>query len=636
MRVYKALCLGMLFVGFFLAVTTVFSEDMADFGDEGISKKKAQIEKFVNDVAEFFRGRTLGQACRAFETDDRWSRGGMYPFIFGEAGECYFDADPWNIWKVFGKKPQSGVPLTSVEPGKLPVIGEAPQALVVPAAIGILEKPFLDAMLEKGTNGGWVSYEWNHGSKYSFVKLVEKEGYYYIIGCGFFPDSAAFLTQQLIKEAIAYALKYGANELFQQINNPRGPFARGDMYLWAYDMEGNAFAHGRNIAFVGQNRLDWKDSRGGYRNRTIIRLVRERGSGWVEYEEDGIPKRAFVEAFTDPRTGKQFVLGCGYYPNVNDDTIRDYVKRGINYLKANGADIAFRDFSSYAGKFIQGPLRLFVYNLEGTILADAENPIFLGQNLINIKDSEGKFVVKEILKTAKESGSGWITFADKRSPKTIYVEYVEVPDGKYIVGAGYWPVVKEFAARTLSEKAVSYFNTHTIVESLNLFSGESDEFLRGDLFVSVYSDDGICLAHGNDRQRLWFNEKTVLDDKGYPVIDKMMAVAKQGGGWVDVEFKGYPFKAYVQLVKKTPLKSIVGKQAVASAAKLGSEKKAVSELAPTPTPESKPVADVVVNAQPSSSSKGKEPVKVSKAPIEASKQEQPGQWGFLVVVGYYL
>ncbi|HBL98101.1 TPA: hypothetical protein DDZ86_00460 [Candidatus Dependentiae bacterium] len=631
MRSYLALCVCTLCTVFSLA-----AQDTSDFGDEQIKRKKEKIETFVSEAVEFFGGRTLGATIRGFETDSRWSKGGMYPFVFGEGGECYFDADEWNIWKVFGKHSGVSAGTAPAFPGAsgqlaLPQSQDpqavSAQAMGVPVAAGILEKPFLDSMLERGVKGGWVSYTWNHASKYSYVKLVEKEGYYYILGCGFYPDSAAFLTQQLIAEAVAYALKFGANELFQQINNPQGPFVRGDLYLWAYDTDGNAYAHGRNIAFVGQNRLDWKDSRGGYRNRAIIRLVRESGRGWVEYEEDGIPKRAYVEGFVDPRTGKQFILGCGYYPSVNDDTIRDYVKRGVNYLKANGSDIAFRDFSSYAGKFIQGPLRMFVYNLEGTILADAENPIFLGQNLANIRDSEGKFVVKEILRVAKEHGSGWITFQDKRASKTIYVEYVEVPDGKFIVGAGYWPVVKEFAARTLAEKAVSYFDSHSIVDSLNIFSGEGDEFLRGDLFVSVYSDDGICLAHGTDRDRIWFDEKTVLDDKGYPVIDKMMSVAKQGGGWVDVNFKGFPFKAYVKQVKKTPLKSNVAAQVVASAGQDGKEVK-------------KPASDIVlvdkkVTWSDSKTEKKTDDKKVSKEKSE-TKSEQPKEWSFLVVVGYYL
>ncbi|HBY05471.1 MAG: hypothetical protein UV38_C0003G0048 [candidate division TM6 bacterium GW2011_GWE2_42_60] len=522
------------------------------FDDPHIKEKMQRSEELVNRAAAHFAGVSLAKGCRDFETDLTWKRGELEIFIFGERGECYLHGnDAHDIWRTFGKKAVAKKDELSDESadGKFQTLIQE-QEYVASPSLGVAEKPFVDEMLTKGASGGWVSYDWENGAKFAYVKIVEKDGYQYIIGTGFYPDSAAFFTQQIVREAINFAKRNGAAQLFQQVNNPRGPFVRGDWYLWVYDMEGNAFAHGRNIAYVGQNRLEWKDSRGGFRNRTMIRLVRDRGRGWVEYEEDGVLKRAYVEGFVDPRTGRQFIVGSGYYPDVNNDTIRGYVKSGISYLKSMGADVAFRDFSSYAGKFIRGPLRLFVYDLEGTILADAENPTFLGQNLINIRDAEGKFVVKEILKVAKTEKSGWITFFDKRAYKTIYVEYVEVPDGKYIVGAGYWPATKEFLASTLAEKAVSQLTIGDAIESMNMFTKTTEDFLRGDLFVTVYSEDGICLVSGTDRERIWFDEKKILDDKGYPVVDTLISTAKQGGGWVLVSRSGYPYRAYVKEVKK--------------------------------------------------------------------------------------
>lgn len=532
------------------------------FDDPVIKEKMQRCESLVREAAEYFATTSLAKGCRDFETDKNWMRGELEIFVFGERGECYLHGNnAHDIWRTFGKK--IGSKKEHMTTGDFE---EDFQSLVqqneyiASPSLSVAEKPFVDEMLTKGVNGGWVSYDWENGAKFAYVKIVEKDGYRYIIGTGFFPDSEAFFTQQLVREAISYGKRDGASQLFAQINNPRGPFIRGDWYLWAYDMQGNAYAH-RNIAIVGQNRLDWKDSRGGYRNRTMIRLVRDRGRGWIEYEEDGVLKRAYVEGFTDPRTGKQFIVGSGYYPNVNNDTIRAYVKRGINYLKEHGADTAFRDFSSYAGNFIQGPLRLFVYNLEGTILADAENPTFLGQNLINIRDAEGKFVVREILKVATTQKSGWITFFDKRAYKTIYVEYVEVPDGKYIVGAGYWPSTKEFLAMTLADKAVSQLTAGDTIESMNMFTKTSEDYLRGDLFVTVYSEDGICLVSGTDRERIWFDEKTLLDEKGYPIVDTIISTAKQGGGWVLVSRNGYPYRAYVKEVRK-PIVRISKKESV--------------------------------------------------------------------------
>jgi len=542
--------------------TVTHQKESENFDDPHIKEKMQRSEEIVNEAVAHFETVSLAKGCRDFETDRTWKRGELEIFVFGERGECYLHGnDAHDIWKTFGKKAVAKKDELSSEnvDGKFQNLIQE-QEYVTSPSLGVAEKPFVDEMLTKGSAGGWVSYDWENGAKFSYVKIVEKDGYQYIIGTGFYPDSAAFFTQQLVREAINFAKRKGATQLFQQINNPRGPFVRGDWYLWSYDMEGNVVAHGRNIIMLGQNLRD-KQYNGGYRNRTMIRLVRERGKGWIEYEEDGVLKRAYVEGFIDPRTGKQFIVGGGYYPNVNNDTIRTYVKSGIAYLKSMGADVAFRDFSSYAGKFIRGPLRLFAYDLEGTILADAENPTFLGQNLINIRDAEGKFVVKEILKVAKTEKSGWITFFDKRAYKTIYVEYVEVPDGKYIVGAGYWPATKEFLASTLAEKAVSQLTINDTIESMNMFTSTTEDFLRGDLFVTVYSEDGICLVSGTDRERIWFDEKKILDDKGYPVVDTLISTAKQGGGWVSVARSGYPYRAYVKEVKK-PILRVTRKESI--------------------------------------------------------------------------
>lgn len=191
------------------------------------------------------------------------------------------------------------------------------------------------------------------------------------------------------------------------------------------------------------------------------------------------------------------------------------------------------------------------------MLADAQNPIFIGQNLINIRDEDGKYVVREILKVAKESTAGWITFKNKGAYSTVYVELVEVPDGKYVLGAGYWPSSKEVTARSLAEKAVSYFNNHTLVESLHAVTRTNNEFIRGDLWVSVYSEDGICLADGLDLDRIWYDETVNKDEQGYSVMDKIQAVARKGGGWVEYPFEGGQYRNYVKMVSRDLPKEVI-------------------------------------------------------------------------------
>lgn len=499
-----------------------------DIDDERIKEKMRRAEKMVNDAIAFFKKNSLGSACRSFEQDAEWRAGDLYISIFSDVGACLLDGQfTQRLWDDF------------LVPTRDELTGL------------IVSDSFVAQMLELGEEGGWISYDWDFGIRFAYAKTVIKHGLKYVITIGFYPDSERFAVQQLVKKAIRYGERSGAHQLFEQINNPRGVFVRGDLYLWAYDFDGFAYAHGRNIVYVGQNRKDWKDSTGFRRNKRIIEIVQSEGRGWVDYVEDGLPKKAYVEGFVDPRSGRRYIVGGGYYPTINDDMVVNFVKRGINYLKANGADVAFRDFSSYAGKFVQGPLRIFAYDLEGTMLADSENPIFIGQNLLHTKDVEGTEIVVKILAAVKnDAGSGWITFKDKGAYRSLYVEYVEVPDGKFIIGAGYWPSSKDYIARSLAEKAVNYFKANEMSEAIRACLTPSNEWMRGDLCVKVYSAEGICLAAGQDRARIWHDENRHLDDKGYSVFRKILSTARGGGGVVDYSMYGYPYHAYVNLVEK--------------------------------------------------------------------------------------
>lgn len=498
-----------------------------DIDDSRIKTKMRESEKMVQEAEKFFKTMSLGNALRVFEQDARWKSGDLYVTVFDETKRCLLDNGfGQRIWQDFSN------------PMKDQITG-LPEA-----------DSFVDQMFEIGDSGGWVSYEWDFGARLAYAKTVQKHGRQYSLSVGFYPDSQRFAVQQMVKRAVRYAMQNGAFMLFEQINNPRGMFVYGDQYLWVYDFDGVSYAHGRNIAYVGQNRIEWTDSSGSKRNRKIIALVQAEGRGWVEYLEDGLPKTAYVEGFVDPRTGKRYIVGGGYYPTINDEMVKNFVKRAINHLQSSGADVAFRDFSSYAGKFVQGPLRLFAYDLQGNMLADAENPIFIGQNLINAADPEGKPIVKKILEVVKTGGNGWVTFKDKNAYKSAYVEYVEVPDGKFVIGAGYWPASKDRSAEALVEKAESYLATHELGEALRLFSSPNNEWIKGDLCVSVYSDDGICFIKGQDFGRIWHDEKKHLDAKGYSVFDTIRSTAHAGGGWIEYPMYDKMYRAHVALVEK--------------------------------------------------------------------------------------
>lgn len=497
--------------------------------EESVTKKMALAEELVGRAAEFFVKTPIGKALRSFEKDDQWWAGDLGLFVFSGSGDCYmYGIELKPIWTNFLKRDDED---TADEEEKH-------------------DMPFIEDMLKLGTTGGWLTYQWNHSSCYAYVKVVIKSGQKFIIGTSFYPDSSRFVLHEMVKRAIRYGIQSGARALFNGITYG-GKFRHGDIYLWAYDLSGFSFAHGQNPLYVGQDRRNWKDSRGRARNRKMIDIVKKNGSGWIDYDEDGVEKKAYFEIFTDPASKKKYIIGGGYFPTITQDSVRKFVKRAVNYIKAKGADIAMRDYSSFSGGFRQGPLRIFAYDMNYTMLADGSNPIFIGQSLYDTVDPEGRFVAREIHDIAEESGSGFVTLSEANSYKTVYFEKVEMPDGKFIIGAGYFPGTKEHVAQTLNEKACSYLQKHTLGESLKAFTDYSPDFVYGDLYVSVYNTDGICYAEGIDKEHIWSDEReTTLDDKGYPIIDKIIAKANQGGGWESYTLRDGVYRNYVQLITK--------------------------------------------------------------------------------------
>lgn len=115
------------------------------------------------------------------------------------------------------------------------------------------------------------------------------------------------------------------------------------------------------------------------------------------------------------------------------------VKKAIAYLKENGKEKAFAEFGNPANTtFHDRDLYIFVYDLNGNNVAHGNNPKMVGKNLLEMKDHDGKFIIKGFIDVANSRGKGWVDYKWP-NPVTKAVEqksgYVEKVDN-LIVGSG--------------------------------------------------------------------------------------------------------------------------------------------------------------------------------------------------------
>ena len=106
------------------------------------------------------------------------------------------------------------------------------------------------------------------------------------------------------------------------------------------------------------------------------------------------------------------------------------VKKGVAYIKANGAEKAYAEFDKKGGPFSDRDLYLVVYGLDGMVHAHGSNPKMIGKNLIGLKDIDGKAFVQERVELGKAKASFWQEYKftnpenKKIEPKTMYCERV--------------------------------------------------------------------------------------------------------------------------------------------------------------------------------------------------------------------
>ena len=127
-------------------------------------------------------------------------------------------------------------------------------------------------------------------------------------------------------------------------------------------------------------------------------------------------------------------------PRGTADEAIAMVKSAEAYLKKNGKDKTFADIANPSSKqFHDKDLYVFVYDLNGVTLAHGTNSRMVGKNLIDMKDIEGKFIIKSFIDLVKTKGQGWVDYKWP-NPVTKQIEqkssYVEKVDNDMLIGVG--------------------------------------------------------------------------------------------------------------------------------------------------------------------------------------------------------
>lgn len=115
------------------------------------------------------------------------------------------------------------------------------------------------------------------------------------------------------------------------------------------------------------------------------------------------------------------------------------VKRVQAMFKADGVNATFKAVNDKSvASFHDRDLYPFIYDMKGTCVAHGARPALVGKSLIDLKDQDGKYLIREMLRLAEGPGNGWVDYkwpnplTNKIEDKSSYVEKM----GDYFVGVG--------------------------------------------------------------------------------------------------------------------------------------------------------------------------------------------------------
>jgi polar amino acid transport system substrate-binding protein len=271
------------------------------------------------------------------------------------------------------------------------------------------------------------------------------------------PDSGSSVSSEqlvaFVEKAYEYAQAHGKEIALREFNNKTGRFVDGELYIFAYDTEGNTLALPFQPELLGKNRWNTTDANGTAFIQELISTAQS-GGGFVHYlyldpaDNYKIKPKLSYAMIVD----QDWFIGAGIYePEENspiltvgaDQKVRQnltsFVGEAIAYAGKNGKDAAIREFNDRNGTFVRGNLYIYAFDYNGKTLALPHQPHLLGTDLSGLQDPLGVNYTRIEIYLAKQGG-GFIFYHYPNPAHNMTLEpkmsYVRKVDETWWLGAG--------------------------------------------------------------------------------------------------------------------------------------------------------------------------------------------------------
>ena len=128
---------------------------------------------------------------------------------------------------------------------------------------------------------------------------------------GLFAGDKDAQVKALVEQGVAMVKQQGKDTTLKAINDLKGPFVKGELYLFANSLNNIVLASGSpyNKPLIGKDVSNLKMV------LQMTEIAKGQGAGWLEYswpkprEDTPTPKKSYIMRVP----GQDFYIGCGYY-----------------------------------------------------------------------------------------------------------------------------------------------------------------------------------------------------------------------------------------------------------------------------------------------------------------------------------
>jgi hypothetical protein len=194
----------------------------------------------------------------------------------------------------------------------------------------------------------------------------EDENYVYVLEPGAKEDLIAF-----VNGARDFVAEQGKDKALEVFNDPNGEFARGELYIIAYDFNGTRLAHPYQPEGIGKNALNVTDFNGVASVRNM-REVARRGSGFAYYvwpnpahsdaEELKLTYVLKVDEELWLAAGTYLTVQAPIFSNESREDLVAFVENARDFALNTTQEEALRAFNDINGSYVEGNSYIIAYD----------------------------------------------------------------------------------------------------------------------------------------------------------------------------------------------------------------------------------------------------------------------------------